>query len=420
MKKKSVFICDFDGKILSFNKNCENFFGYSKYEIINIKRIYNLIHADFIIQFIKKFNQFKQNKDNTIKFNLNIINKCNNVSSVLFIFTKFNEKEFILVEFLNIDFINYKPKKNLIELANIIFRGKFTLGSLIPFFFSFFWSVNNFDEHSNISAILLFVGLLFFHISANTFNDYFDWKSGRDRLNIDYILFSTGGSRALDFRLISEKKLLFFSILSFLIVVVCGLFLCYIRGINILIFGLAGSFCVYFYSAPPIHLASRYGLGELMHVICLGPLIVYGSVFSLTGFSFFKDFFIGMPFGLLITGCLLLNEAPDSKFDRLSGKKNLAVILGFKYIPYLFYFLLFLAFFCVIFGMCLFNFSKNYFLIFLLIPYLLVSIKFLFNLDKGRSFVLESCDRSFYIYLYFSLILLIITVFELIFYFYPW
>ena len=66
-----------------------------------------------------------------------------------------------------------------------------------------------------------------------------------------------------------------------MLIFLLSLIIIYLRGVFIFFLGSLGVFCVYFYSAPPIHLASRYGLGELMHIFCLGPLILYGSFYAL-------------------------------------------------------------------------------------------------------------------------------------------
>ncbi len=419
-RKICSFVCNNDGKILSFNNDCEKFFGYTYDFITKTKRIYNLLHADFVIDFISKFDSFKSNDVNKLfvyKANIIIYNR---IDAVFFQFKKRFNNKFIIIDVFKNDFIFSKPKKKLFEKLNIIFRTKFTLGSLFPFFFSFFASINKFDVYSYAIFCLLFLGLLFFHIAANTLNDYFDWKSGRDDLNVDYILFSTGGSRALDFKLISEKHMLFVSVFNLLIVVFCGICLLFLRGYIIFILGVIGIFSVYFYSAPPIHLASRYGLGELMHIICLGPLIVYGCVFSFTGYASYQDFFIGMPFGFLITACLLLNEVPDSKFDKISNKNNLAVFLGIKNIAPAFYFLVFWGFLSLILNIYFFNLSLLYFFSLFLLPYVFSSTKFLYNIDKSRSFILKSCEIGFNIYLYFGLCLIFFTVLNTFFCFYPW
>lgn len=413
--KKFSIICNIDGKILSFNNKCENFFNLSKQNVINIERIYNLINSDFVMYFIDNFNFFKNNDVFFHKIDIMLINSIQ--TSIVFR-KKFNSK-FIIIDFFDCVSNLNKPKKSFFDVFNLIVRSKFTLGSILPFFFSFFLVINDFDNYSIFITVILFFSLYFFHVSANTFNDYFDWKSGRDKLNVDYVLFSTGGSRTIDLKIISEKKMLFFAISSLFIVFLLSTIIIYLRGLLIFYLGLIGFLCVYFYSAPPIHLASRYGLGELMHIICLGPLITYGCTYALIGFSSINNLIIGIPFGLLITCCLLLNEVPDSKFDKISKKFNLVVVLGIKRIPFLFLFLCLLAFFITLVYAIFFDFLFFIFIL-VIVPYLVNGFRNMINISNDIKAINESCVFSFYIYLYFSLILIFAMFLNTLIFFYPW
>lgn len=413
--KKFSIICNIDGKILSFNNKCENFFNLSKQNVINIERIYNLINSDFVMYFIDNFNFFKNNDVFFHKIDIMLINSIQ--TSIVFR-KKFNSK-FIIIDFFDCVSNLNKPKKSFFDVFNLIVRSKFTLGSILPFFFSFFLVINDFDNYSIFITVILFFSLYFFHVSANTFNDYFDWKSGRDKLNVDYVLFSTGGSRTIDLKIISEKKMLFFAISSLFIVFLLSTIIIYLRGFLIFYLGLTGFLCVYFYSAPPIHLASRYGLGELMHIICLGPLITYGCTYALIGVSSINNLIIGIPFGLLITCCLLLNEVPDSKFDKISKKFNLVVVLGIKRIPFLFLFLCLLAFFLTLVYAIFFDFLFFIFIL-VIVPYLVNGFRNMINISNDIKAINESCVFSFYIYLYFSLILIFAMFLNTLIFFYPW
>ncbi|HIH2763688.1 MAG TPA: UbiA family prenyltransferase [Candidatus Azoamicus sp.] len=413
--KKFSVICDSDGKILSFDCEFEKFFGVVKQNVLGIERIYNFIDPIFVIHFIEKFNFFKNDSFNLCKIDVVLINS---VQMSLTLKKKIYGK-FIIIDFFDSFADLSKPKKKIFNSINIIFRSKFTLGSILPFFFSFFLSLENFDEYSLFLGLALFLALYFFHVAANTFNDYFDWKSGRDKSNIDYVLFSTGGSRAIDLKLISEKNMLLLSIFSLGVVFFLGCFIIYLRGFLIFYLGLIGVFSVYFYSAPPIHLASRYGLGELMHILCLGPVMTYGCAYALTGISNVDYFILGLPFGFLITCCLLLNEVPDSKFDKLSEKFNLVVVLGLKRIPYLFLFLFLFAFLIILLYSLFLNY-KFFISIFIIIPYFLNGIKFVFKINLYRSFVREACIFSFNIYLYIGLILIFSLILNSLIFLNPW
>ncbi len=407
--KYCKIIFDVDGKILFFDDSSKLNFQYD-YLDLNNKRIYNLIYGNSIIKFLKEIEKNKNifnksfaflRKDSSIFIaNVNSYKNHDNGNITLDIELKNNISYDIYIN------------KFSFEKINLILRTKFVFGSFIPFLFSVLWSLKYSLNFNYYVLIPLFIGIVFFHISANTFNDYFDWKSGRDKNNIDYVLFSSGGSRAIDFGLITEKKLLITSIFCFSIVLLVGLFIFFIRGPLIIIIGIIGILSAYFYSAPPFHFASRYGLGEILHILCLGPLFTFGCIFSLTGDLKSSNFFIGFPFGFLITGCLLLNEYPDLKADNFSGKFNLAVLLGDK-ITILFYSFVIFSYLIIFLGIILNIFSLYFLLTLLCIPNILSSINIVFNINKNRHYVFKACSIGFKLYLYFSLAMIISILIEL-------
>ncbi|MCZ7553186.1 MAG: prenyltransferase [Anaerolineales bacterium] len=175
---------------------------------------------------------------------------------------------------------------------------------------------------------LALVGGVAMHIAANTFNDYFDWKSGADPANNDYFMPYSGGSRSIELRLVSERGLLRVAWISLAIACLAGLPFLLLRGPLLLLFGAFGAFSVYFYTAPPLRLAARRGLGELIVGLNFGPLMTAGVVFALTGTISWLDFFVGLPIGLLTTAILWINQFPDMTSDAQSGKINLVVMLG--------------------------------------------------------------------------------------------
>jgi len=130
--------------------------------------------------------------------------------------------------------------------------------------------------------------------------------------------------------LISEKSLFRVASISLLIAGTLGLTLTLRSGPGILIFGLIGALSSYFYTAPPLRLAARKGLGELLIGLNFGPLATAGTVYALTGSVTLTDFLIGIPIGLLTTAILWINQFPDEDSDRETGKINLVVMLGKK------------------------------------------------------------------------------------------
>lgn len=402
----SLLITDFDGRILFLDKKSKNLINANSEEILNKKRIYNFLDNNYVIEF-SNFLKFPLNKEKHI---ITILaNKIQIKLKILFC-----KKKTLILDIKKNKEIKKTNNMNL-EKIKIIFRSKFIIGSIIPLSFSIFWVFLKYKSINLYLIPLLYICLFFLHAAANTFNDYYDWKSGRDQQNMDYILFNTGGSRSLEFNFISEKKILMISIINILISLIIGMYFFYLKGYPILIIGIITIFSVYFYSAPPVHLASRYGLGELMHIICLGPLINFGSCIVLTNTSpDFSDFFIGFPFGFLITGCLLINECPDSRFDKLNGKLNLPAFIGLKYVPYIYLILIISAFIFVFFGIIFMNFPKIFYFLIFMLPYTYKVLKIIFKIEKNRNFLLSSCIESINLYINFSLLFITILIINLI------
>jgi len=340
-KIKTKIICDFEGRFLSTDENFLIIFELNSEKILDVKRIFNFLHYSNVLNFIDFFNSSNNNKS---KFLFQTFNNKNILCDVEIIILICNYN--ITIEVLNE--VREKSKNFYLTLKyfNLIVRSKFLIGSIIPVIFSAFLVLFKADNINLFLLFLVILAVMLFHISANTFNDYFDWISGRDEKNLNYFLFSTGGSRVLDLKFVSPKYVLNTGIISTCFSFLIGLYFIYIKGLIILLIGLTAFICVYFYSAPPIHLASRYGLGELSHIFCLGPLIGYGCIKLLSDeYFYFSDFLINLPFGLIITGCLLINEYPDSKYDKICGKMNLPAVLDVRYIKLFYYLIVFFSFF---------------------------------------------------------------------------
>ena len=212
----------------------------------------------------------------------------------------------------------------------VITRAPFLTASIIPILIGAAWSVAS-GRATPFPWVLFGLALLggiAMHIAANTFNDYFDWTSGTDAANNDYFLPYSGGSRSIELGLISEKGLFRLASVSLGVAILAGLALMVVRGPILIAFGLFGIFSAYFYTAPPLRLVARKGLGELLIGLNFGPLMVAGTTYVLTGQLTWLDFFAGVPIGLLTTAILWINQFPDAKSDAATGKNHLVVVLG--------------------------------------------------------------------------------------------
>ncbi|MFW5951080.1 MAG: UbiA family prenyltransferase [Gemmatimonadota bacterium] len=180
---------------------------------------------------------------------------------------------------------------------------------------------------------LVLLGTMLLHMFANTANDYFDWRSGTDQANTDYIVPFTGGSRSIELRLITPGRLLALSIGLLVAATAVGALIIALRpevATEIAAIGLVAAVISYFYTAPPIRLAARKGLGELVVGLLFGPLLTLGVATVLRGELLWTDALYGLPPGILTAAILWINQFPDIEGDRATGKMNLVATLGWS------------------------------------------------------------------------------------------
>jgi 1,4-dihydroxy-2-naphthoate octaprenyltransferase len=186
--------------------------------------------------------------------------------------------------------------------------------------------------------LLTLLGVMMLHLTSNVFNDYFDWKRGTDQVNSTYFLKYSGGSRAIELGLIDLAGTwrLAWGLLS--VAVLIGVFLTWQVGTGVLLLGLTGAALGFFYTAPPVRLVARHGLGELAIGLAFGPLITLGTAYVATGgFDLgWPAFLVGIPVGLLTANILVINQIPDVEADASTGKNHLVVTFGTRRTPYVY------------------------------------------------------------------------------------
>lgn len=155
---------------------------------------------------------------------------------------------------------------------------------------------------------------------VNVFNDYHDHLNGTDAVNVDRLFPFTGGSRFIQNGVMSPGQMLAYALVLFGGVVAGGLWLIETRGTGLLWIGLAGLLIGWAHSAPPLRLNSR-GLGE----VCVAAgflLIVAGADFVQRGAVSARPWMLGLPYALLVTNVLYINQFPDRAADILAGKRH--------------------------------------------------------------------------------------------------
>jgi 1,4-dihydroxy-2-naphthoate octaprenyltransferase len=116
---------------------------------------------------------------------------------------------------------------------------------------------------------------------------------------------------------------------GYVITAFIGIYLSVAISWGILVFGLCGMACAYFYTAPPIRYG-YHGLGEISQMINFSFTIGMGSYFVQTQELSWEAFWTLLPLGFMMFSMITINEIPDRKEDAQHGKNNLVVMLGVK------------------------------------------------------------------------------------------
>jgi len=157
-------------------------------------------------------------------------------------------------------------------------------------------------------------------------NEYYDYET--DLANKEYHMLS-GGSRVLPMGLIPRHYSIIASYVFMAIAVAIGLLLHFYfkTGPLTIPFGVMAIFIGYFYTAKPFQWSYR-GLGEIGIWLTCGWLATITGYYLQTGHLDTVATLASLPGATSVFLVILINEIPDIKSDRLSGKRNLAVRLG--------------------------------------------------------------------------------------------
>lgn len=172
---------------------------------------------------------------------------------------------------------------------------------------------------------LVLTAALSAHVSVNTLNEYFDFKSGLD-LNTIKTPFS-GGSGALPDNPEMAGLTRIIGMTSLMLTIFIGLYLITQRGFQIMPIGILGAILIISYTPWinrfPFLCLFAPGLG-------FGLLMVAGTHAVLTGeFSQLSWLVSLVPF-FLVNNLLLLNQYPDIKADADAGRKTFPIAFGLR------------------------------------------------------------------------------------------
>jgi len=339
---RSIITCDLEGRIETFNKGAQQVFGYAPGEVVGQKRVSLFSPGLVVLGHVQNWLKQARDKGEFVTRSVFVGKDGKHFPAQIQITPTFRcnngVKEHIgycgLTEPLpDVSAEEAMPSINFFTRVFawlVILRAPFLTATLMPIvigavFVNWNQTVDAFPWVLLLSAL---IGACALHVSANLFNDYFDWRSGADPANTDYFVPYSGGSRAIELRLITEQGTLQLAVVSLVLALLAATPIVLARGQAVFAFGLAGAFLAYFYTAPPLRLSARRGLGELSVGLAFGPLLVAGTVFGLNGTVNTSNFIVGIPIGLLTTAILWVNEFPDIESDAIAGKNTLVATLG--------------------------------------------------------------------------------------------
>lgn len=175
--------------------------------------------------------------------------------------------------------------------------------------------------------ILVVIGAMGVNCGTNLVNDYFDHKTGNDEINTEFISPFTGGSRFIQKGLLTPAQVFKAGLISFGVVAIIGIYLTWATGWTVLVLGIIGVFCGYFYSSPPFKLGHR-AIAELVVGLNCGILVTLGAYWVQTQQLAWQPVIAAIPVSLLIAAVLWINEFPDYTADRAVGKIHLVGKVG--------------------------------------------------------------------------------------------
>ena len=177
---------------------------------------------------------------------------------------------------------------------------------------------HNFSWLPFVAALL---GGVLLHSGTNIVNEIYDVRKGIDTIT------SPRASHALLKARMTERQAFVTAFVAFALAVAIGVYLIALRGPAIVGLGLAGILGGYFYTAPPFEYKYR-ALGVPLVFLLMGPLMVVGTFFAVTGTWSATALAASIPVGLLVTAILDGNEWRDISEDSRAGISTLSARIG--------------------------------------------------------------------------------------------
>jgi 1,4-dihydroxy-2-naphthoate octaprenyltransferase len=159
------------------------------------------------------------------------------------------------------------------------------------------------------------------HIGTNITNEIYDVRKGVDTI------VSPRASHAIVTGRIRDREAYLLVVAAFAAAFVLGLYLVSVRGWPVVALGLIALIGGYTYTAPPFQYKfSPFGIPLVF--ILMGPLMVVGSYYVITGTIDWSALAVSLPVGFLVAAILHGNEWRDISEDARAGARTFSVRAG--------------------------------------------------------------------------------------------
>lgn len=168
------------------------------------------------------------------------------------------------------------------------------------------------------------VGMMLFHLTGNTWSDYFDYRKKVDAED-------TFGAKTMTTGMFQPEEIKKLAIGLLIVSVICGLGLFAVTGLPLLYIGIAGAALTLLY---PI--LKYNALGDLDILLTFAFLPTLGTSYAATGAVDWNVLWIALPVGLITDGILHSNNTRDVITDKRAGITTMAMGLGSKFSAWLY------------------------------------------------------------------------------------
>lgn len=159
------------------------------------------------------------------------------------------------------------------------------------------------------------------HAGANLANDYYDYRKGVDNEA------NLGPHKVIQLGLLTPSQVRNGMLATFGLATLIGVYIVLETDWKIFLLALASLGAAFFYTAGSKALG-YIALGEVTVFFFMGPAMVCGAYYVLTGEVSLDAVLLSIPAGALSAATLHANNIRDIEHDRAAGKTTLAMILG--------------------------------------------------------------------------------------------